>query len=68
MIDGIEVRQTDDGGYLARIDWVDYPVDRSTTVADLIRLRDSMRVFIDLKYRADKEQVCEMKSSTAWEQ
>ena len=57
MIDGIEVWKADDGGYLARIDWVDCPIDRSTTVADLIRLRDSMRVLIALKHSADKEQV-----------
>ena len=68
MIDGIEVRQTEDGRYLARIDWVDYPVDRSTTVADLVILRDSMRVLIGLKYSADKGHACEMQSLTGWEQ
>jgi len=59
MIDGIEVWQAEDGRYLARIDWVDYPVNRSTTVADLIRLRDSMRVLIDLKRQADRERTYE---------
>ena len=42
-MDGIGVWQCPDGRYFARIDWVDYPCRASTTVADLIALRDRIR-------------------------
>ena len=43
MIDGIRVWQCPDGRYFARIYGVDYPCRASTTVADLIALRDRIR-------------------------